>query len=245
MTLHRFNLFIRSLAFNILFFGWTGICSLLAFVGTLILGYIGTQYAAWLWGVGVNFFLRLTVGITSEVLGKENLPKGPFIMACKHQSAWETTMVQLLAFNAVVILKKELFMVPLFGQVLWMSGAIGLNRKRGRSLIPQLLAGARKQLAKGRPVFIFPEGTRSAPGVPGRYKQGVLALYKNLEIPVVPVALNSGYFWPRRGFFKYPGHIVAQILPPIQPGLSDDEFLETLSTEIENHCKKLPVRENI
>ena len=244
MTMQQISLGLRSFVFNVLFFVWTGISSLLAAIGTLVRGQIGTQYAAWIWGYGTKYLLSWIVGLTCEFQGKENLPKTPFIMACKHQSAWETAMIQLMAFNVAVILKKELFLVPLFGQVLWASGAIGLNRRKGRGLIEQLVTGARKQRDRGRSIFIFPEGTRSAPGKPGKYKMGVAALYKNLELPVVPVALNSGYFWPRRGFIKYPGHIVVKILKPIQPGLSDSQLLETLEHTIENHCKKLPIREN-
>ena len=107
-----------------------------------------------------------------------------------------------------------------------------------------MLEGAKRSLDNGRPVFIFPEGTRSAAGQAGKYRQGIYALYKALEVPVLPVALNSGYFWPRHGFLKKPGGtIILDILPPIEPGLPADEFMKTLENTIESATLTLAPRE--
>jgi 1-acyl-sn-glycerol-3-phosphate acyltransferase len=232
-------IFLRSFLFNILFFFLTVLCSCSSF----LLAPFGRKpliRIAQIWGFGTQFLLKRTVGITYEIKGKENIPtKGPYIFACKHQSAWDTTIIQLLAYDAAIILKRELLWVPIFGQILIVAGAIGINRAKGKMMMSDLIEKARKQADKKRPIFIFPEGTRVRPDAPPRYKYGIYALYCRLNLPVVPAALNSGYFWPRRGFLKHPGHITVQILPQIKPGLPSKEFMTALEGAIEGACKTL------
>jgi len=193
------------------------------------------------WGTGAQALLKILVGITYEIQGTHHIPKsGSYIFACKHQSAWDTTMIQLLSYDSAFILKRELFWIPIFGQVIKVAGAIGINRSKGRTLMSNLKDMAAREVRKGRPLFIFPEGTRGQPGKPGKYHSGVYALAQHLDLPVIPAALNSGYFWPRRGFLKYPGHIVVKILPPLSPKLSHVDFMHQLKESIETACQSLP-----
>jgi 1-acyl-sn-glycerol-3-phosphate acyltransferase len=233
-------LFVRSLFANVIIWIWTISCALIA-VLLSIGGRMPLMHTARIWGHGVQFLIKYIVGLSYEIQDSHHIPKsGSYILACKHQSAWETSMTQILSFDSAIILKRELMLIPLFGQVLVIAGAIAVNRNKGRSVLPMLVANAKKQVEKGRPIFIFPEGTRGQPGIPGKYRSGVYVLYHNLNLPVIPVALNSGYFWPRRGFLKYPGHIVLKVLPPIEPGLPQARFMKQLSQSIEGACQTLP-----
>lgn len=234
-------IFMRSLLFNICFMAWTFLCAVYAVIVS-IFGRMPLMYTARIWGMGVQFFLKHIIHLTYEIQGRHHIPQsGPYILACKHQSAWETTVIQMLCFDSAIILKRELVLIPLFGQVLKIAGAISVNRGKGRSVLPALIASAKKQVQKGRAIFIFPEGTRGQPGRAGHYRSGVYVLYHHLNLPVIPAALNSGYFWPRRGFLKYPGHIILKVLPPILPGLKQDVFMDQLSTSIDEACRTLPV----
>jgi 1-acyl-sn-glycerol-3-phosphate acyltransferase len=231
---------IRSALFNSLFFIWVGLISITALTAAVFRGYRGITAVAEICGHGVRWLLKHTVGITVEFRGLEHVPKdGKFLVACKHQSAFETMILHNLVKNPTVIMKRELCFIPLFGQVLYFAGSILIDRNRGRSAIEQMLQGARRSLAQNRPVFIFPEGTRSPAGQAGKYRYGIVALYTKLQVPVLPIALNSGYFWPRRGFLKQPGHLIVEILPPILPGLTEAEFHSKLEEVIETACHRV------
>ena len=131
------------------------------------------------------------------------------------------------------MLKKELLSIPLFGWFLKRAGMIAVDRKGGASALRSMARQATETLESGRSILIFPEGTRVAPGQTRPYQPGVAALYTQQKVPVVPVALNSGLFWGRRAFFKKPGTIVVQILPPIPPGLDRKAFMRDLESRIE------------
>jgi 1-acyl-sn-glycerol-3-phosphate acyltransferase len=237
-------IYVRSLLVNVIVVIWTFSCALVAVVLALG-GRLPLMHMARIWGHGIQFLAKYIVGITYEIQDRHNIPKqGSYILACKHQSAWETSMTQILSFDSSIVLKHELMLIPLFGQVLVIAGAIGVNRRKGRRVLPMLIESAKKQVAKGRPIFIFPEGTRGQAGVEGKYRSGVYALYHHLNLPVIPVALNSGYFWPKRGFLKYPGKIIMKVLPAIEPGLTHEVFMKELSESIEKACKALPSRNN-
>lgn len=232
-------IYIRSFFFNASFFLWTILCSFYCFF-MIPFGSLRVIKAARSWGEGVRYLMRWILNITVEIRGRENLPEDlAAIIACKHQSAWETTYIQNLAFNSAVILKRELVFIPIFGQVLLAAGAIQIDRSKGKSVLPELIKSAKKQLKGNRKVFIFPEGTRSAAGKPGKYKSGIFKLYEALNLPVVPIAHNAGYFWPRRGFLKKPGVIIVEILPQIDPGLAESKFMPLLEQTIETSCAKI------
>ena len=231
---------LRSALFNILFFIWVGLISITALISAVFRGYRGITYIAEICGHGVCWLLKYIVGITVEFRGLENVPKdGKFLVACKHQSAFETMILHNLVKNPTVIMKRELCFIPVFGQVLYFAGSILIDRARGRSAIERMTQGARHSLEQNRPIFIFPEGTRSSAGKAGKYRYGIVALYAHLQVPVLPIALNSGYFWPRRGFLKKPGHLIVEILPPLLPGLPEAEFRSKLEQVIETASNKL------
>jgi 1-acyl-sn-glycerol-3-phosphate acyltransferase len=193
-----------------------------------------------------RLMLRLAetvVGLDYEVRGQTNIPPGAALFAIKHQSAWDTLAVATLLPQPVVVLKRELFWVPFYGWYAKRAGMIAIDRGGGASALRRMLRAAQAAVAKGRPLAIFPQGTRTLPvslgGAPKPYQPGVAALYGELGIPVVPVALNSGLFWRRRAFRKNPGRIIVEFLPPIAPGLAKREFLARLETTIETATDRL------
>ncbi len=230
-------LFIRSVFFNILFYIWTFFIVLSA-LPAFIFGRHWVHYAARHWGQGVTHLLRL-VQIQVEIRGQHRLPQESVIVASKHQSVWETTMIESLVPDAVIILKRELTMIPLFGHLLVKAGMISIDRSKGRNVIPQMVEGAIHARDQGRSIFIFPEGTRTAAGERGTYRHGAYTLYKGTGLKVVPAAHNAGFFWPRRKFLKVPGKIIFEFLPAIEPGLSEQDFMKRLADTIETASDKL------
>ncbi len=231
---------IRSLLFNVFFFGWTAVASFFAFLTFLLSrsSYLVHRVAR-IWS-GVGFvFLRGLCGIEYRVRGLENLPVGPCILAAKHQSAWDTMIFAHLVENPCFVLKRELLRIPLFGWALDRAGMVGVDRAGGASALKRMVAEARRRVAEGRSIVIFPEGTRVAPGASHPYLPGVAALYTSLGVPVVPIGLNSGLFWSRRSFLKRPGCILLEILPPIEPGLRRREFMKRLEEQVEGTSNRL------
>ena len=187
----------------------------------------------------VLWWLRLTVGLTHRVSGRENLPPGPCIIASKHQSSWETMAYTVLFDDAAIVLKRELVWIPIVGWAMARAGNITVARGDGSRALRGLVRQAQARIEAGRSILIFPEGTRVAVGAERPYQVGVAALYRQLDVPVVPVALNSGLFWPRRKFVKRPGAVSMEILPPIPPGLKRDEFMKVLRERIEGATTRL------
>ena len=231
-------LWLRSAVFNLLYGLWTGSMHIVCL--PLLLGPRRWVYgAASLW-IGVTvWLLKTVVGLDYRVTGAENLPAGPAIYAAKHQSAWETLVLSRdLRFPAFV-LKRELLSIPLFGWFIKKAGMIAVDRAAGANALRQMSRQATEVFDSGRSVLIFPEGTRVAPGQRRPYHPGVAALYTQLKVPVVPVALNSGLFWGRRAFIKRPGVITVQFLPPIPPGLDRKGLMRELENRIETAANTL------
>ena len=174
-----------------------------------------------------------------EFRGLENIPQGGYIIAAKHQSVLETFALLLHAPDFAYVLKRELMFVPIFGWYLWGADQIAINRSSARNAMAMISARAGEVLKAGRQVFIFPEGTRRPPAAPTQYKFGVAKLYEDTGAPCLPVALNTGLFWGRRGFLRRPGVAVIEYLPPIQPGLDRESFLARLEATIEAECARL------
>jgi 1-acyl-sn-glycerol-3-phosphate acyltransferase len=229
---------LRSFAFN---GGWYLGSTVLAIVGMPLLLAPRRWVIAWarVWIGFVLWWLRLTVGLTHRVVGLENLPKGPVIIACKHQSSWETLAFTLLFDDIAIVLKRELLFIPVVGWAMARAGNIAVARGDGAAALRGMVRQAKAVIADGRRVVIFPEGTRVAPGDQRPYQIGTAALYRQLGVPVVPMALNSGLFWGRRKWVKRPGTITLEILPPIPPGLSRNAFMETLRERIEGATARL------
>jgi 1-acyl-sn-glycerol-3-phosphate acyltransferase len=230
---------LRSILFNLLFFTWTAVLLTLS-LPILVLP-AGAVYAMGLFWVRGNLvLLRLIVGLTHEYRGRPPAPGERVILAVKHQSAFDT-----MAFNPVIdrptfVLKRELFLVPIFGWYLWRCRMIAIDRKSGAKAIKSMMRQARRAIEeRGQTLLIFPEGTRMAPGAPPRYQPGVAALYSQLGLPVVPVALNTGLFWGRRSFLKRPGRMIIEFLEPIPPGLPRAQFMTILQERIETATDRL------
>jgi len=234
-------LWLRSLAFNA---GWYLGTAAIAIVGLPLLLAPRRWVVAWarLWIVFVLWWLRVTVGLSHRIVGRENLPAGPAILASKHQSSWETLSFTLLFDDIAIVLKRELLFIPVVGWAMARAGNIAVTRGDGASALRGLVKQAKAAIADGRSIVIFPEGTRVAPGDIKPYQVGTAALYRQLGVPVVPIALNSGLFWGRRKWIKRPGVLTLEILPPIQPGLSRDAFMKILQDKIEGATARLVER---
>jgi 1-acyl-sn-glycerol-3-phosphate acyltransferase len=229
---------IRSLAFQLALYLFTAIAAVLG-VPLLLLPWWCTMAFGASWAAMVLKLLAWCVGLRHEVRGREHLPPGPAIIAMKHQSAWDTFAVPVVFGNAAIVFKKELILVPFYGWYVWRAGMIAINRKAGAAALRDLVAGAGRATGQGRSIVIFPEGTRTAPGTRRPYQPGVAALYRQLDLPVVPVALNSGLFWGRRHFLKRPGRIILEILPPIPPGRDRRALMAELEERIEGATARL------
>ena len=179
------------------------------------------------------WLLEWIVGLKLEVRGRENLPPGPVLVASKHQSAWETFGMIPLFADPALIMKTELFWIPFHGWFSRKFEMIEVRRGRRTAAMRQLLDDAKKRMEDRREVLIFPEGTRRTPGASPDYKSGIVLLYEGLGVPCVPVALNSGLFWPRRSLRRYPGTIVVEFLPALPAGLARNAFKDRLQATIE------------
>jgi 1-acyl-sn-glycerol-3-phosphate acyltransferase len=230
--------FLRSVLFAITFYLWTALISILS-LPVLLHSEHGTIWISKLWAVVSLMLLRMTVGLTHEVRGRDNLPKGPVIVALKHQSAWDTIALWVLLESPAIVLKRSLAMIPVFGWYMRRGKAIVIDRKAGAKSLRPMVAAARAAVAAGRPIAIFPEGTRTPVGARHSYHPGVAALYAQLQLPIVPVALNSGLFWSRRSFLKRPGKILVEFLPTIGPGLDRRLVMAELEGRIEKKTAKL------
>jgi 1-acyl-sn-glycerol-3-phosphate acyltransferase len=229
---------LRSLVFNLCFSLWSVFIHLVALPALLAPGH-------WLWGIahlwirGMLLLLRVICGLGHRELGTENLPRGAAIIAAKHQSAWETLFLSLRLDRPSFILKRELLTIPVFSWYLRKMGMIAVDRSGGTAALKKMMREVGARFAEGRQIVIFPEGTRVAPGQCKPYHPGIAALYGQLKVPVVPVALNSGLYWGRKSFTKKPGEILIQYLPAIPPGLDRKRFMAELEARLEAAAQKL------
>jgi 1-acyl-sn-glycerol-3-phosphate acyltransferase len=182
---------------------------------------------------------RTILATDEEIRGLENIPTGGFIVASKHQSAWETLRLIELFPRPCFILKRELLLVPLFGWYLTRVGMIPVNRGKRSLAVEAMTKRARRAIEEGRQIIIFPEGTRRPPLAPPEYRHGVARLYRDLGVACLPVALNSGLFWPRRSFAHRRGTIGLTCLRPIPPGLDPETFMAQLKSAIESGTAEL------
>jgi 1-acyl-sn-glycerol-3-phosphate acyltransferase len=183
--------------------------------------------------------LRLICGTKLEVRGQENLPAGACLVVSKHQSAWDTFGLIQLFDDPAVVLKDELKWIPFYGWFCVKFEHILVKREKASAALKALIRDAKVRVAEGRQILIFPEGTRTAPGAPPDYKPGYIALYESLSVPAVPLALNSGVYWPRRRLWRYPGTIVVEFLPAIAPGLPRALFRSQLETALDAASARL------
>ncbi|MEH6525663.1 MAG: lysophospholipid acyltransferase family protein [Sneathiella sp.] len=229
---------IRSISFFICFFAWSVIMNL-AFLPMLAFDKIWIVRGQTIWTNGIIFLLRTICGLRLEIRGQENLPDGAAVVACKHQSAFETMIFHRITRDPAVILKKELLNIPVYGWYCRKTKMIAVDRKGQAAALKSMLAQAQVALDDNRPIIIFPEGTRSAVDSDLPFQPGIAALYSKLKQPVTPVALNTGLFWPRKSFLCRPGKMVIEFLPPIEAGLDRRVFMAELKTRIETKTKEL------
>ena len=228
----------RALAFNFAFFSVTALLGVLG-LPMLLMPRRQVMRFGRFWAQCVLALLKAIVGLDGKVRGLEHLPQGACIVAMKHQSAWDTLILPVVLGDPAVVLKRELLLVPFYGWYAARAGSIAIDRKGAAGALRHMLADARHAAAMGRPVVIFPEGTRTAPGQRLPYQPGVAALYQALHVPVVPVAVNSGLFWGRRSFVKRRGQITLEFLPPILPGLPRRQLMPELEARIETATARL------
>jgi 1-acyl-sn-glycerol-3-phosphate acyltransferase len=228
----------RSLLFNAVFYVHIVVC-MVAYTPLMLFPRKVLLRAVQLWARSNFWLLRVIAGIHVEFRGRHNIPPGGLLVASKHQSLWETFALLTVFDDPAFVLKRELMWLPLFGWLAWKAGMVPVNRGAGSSALAEMNQRARAEARRGRQILIFPEGTRRAPGAEPAYKFGIAHLYANLDLPCLPVALNSGLFWPRRRFIRRPGTIVVEFLEPIPPGLPRKDFLEELQVRIETASNRL------
>ena len=220
---------LRSILFALFFYPWTALCVLAAFPASL-LGTKAVRACAHGWARGHRWGARFLLGIRSRLEGEA--PEGAYLVAVKHQSMYETLEMFLMLREPAVVLKQELTRIPLWGWVVRRYGVIPIDRAGGASALRQMMRSAQAAIAENRPILIFPEGTRVAPGQRPPLQSGFAGLYRALKLPVVPVALDSGRLWPRNSFLKRPGIVTVRIGAPIAPGLPRLEIEERVHRAI-------------
>ena len=192
------------------------------------------------WARRTLWLLRVVGGVRVEFRGLQHLPAdNNYILAAKHQSQLETFALLSVVPNPGYVIKRQLLYVPIWGWWAWKAQMIYVTRGSRREALSEIVEGSKQALRQGRPVFIHPEGTRRSPGAAPGYKFGVAHLYRELGVPVVAAALNSGLYWPRRRYVRFPGTIVVSFLPPINPGLSTRAFRDRLVSVTETECDRL------
>lgn len=229
---------LRSLLFNIAFFAATALIGIAA-LPLLLAPPAAMRRVVRFWARSVIWLLRLICGVRVELRGMEHIPPGAAVIVSKHQSAFDTIIWCALRPDVAYVLKKELLAIPVYGWHARKAGMIPVDRAGGGPALRAMLRAAQAALAAGRPVVIFPEGTRTAPGERVPYQPGVVAIAGASDAPVIPVATDSGRVWGRRAFHKRPGTIRVSALPPLPPGLPRARLLAALEAAIETETDRL------
>ena len=223
---------IRSLLYVVLFYIWSVFWVLL--ISPLMLGPRIWMVRSWrIWSLVLMGLLRVVCGVRVELRGVQHIPKGAALIAPKHQCMLDVFAQFAWLPDACFVTKQELMWIPFFGWYAQKGEMIGIDRSGHAKTLRKLIVDARERFVAGRQLVIFPEGTRGEPGIPGDYKPGIAALYRELDVPVHPVATNAGIHWPAHGFKRRPGTIVFEYLEPIPPGLKRAEFMRILEERIE------------
>ena len=232
------SIFLRSLVYNVLFYALLVFWILVA-LPTFLLPPRAFMAVAKAWARSSVWLMRVVCGTKVDYRGLEKIPKGPLIVASKHQSMWETFALMQFFDMPLFIYKRELAWIPFFGWYLMKSKMIGVDRSGGLRSLMEMARRAPKEIRRGRQLIIFPEGTRRPVGAPPNYMTGVGQIYAHSGVPCLPVALNSGLFWPRRTFMRYPGTLVVEFLDPLPAGLNRKDFIERIREAIEEATDRL------
>jgi 1-acyl-sn-glycerol-3-phosphate acyltransferase len=233
--------YLRSIAFDAAVVVWT-----LSFAPTLPLLRVTNASSAtvrrWsqLWANGIVLLLKYVIGLDYKEIGRENIPDGPCIIACNHQSLWETVVLCTIFPDASIVAKKELRKLPIVGWYLSKYPMILVDRSAGRQALRQMIEEAKRATAEGRKVLLFPQGTRQAIDEPPKYLwAGAAALYSSLNVPMLPAAHNSGLFWGKKSLVMDKGSVTVSYLPVIPPGLDRSEFQEKAERLIVDETNRL------
>lgn len=220
---------LRSFLFALVFYGGTIPAALLSFPISLF-GTRALRRWAYVWVRFHRWCARHLLGIRTQIEGVP--PAGACLVAVKHQSMFETFEIILMLDQPAMVLKRELLSIPLWGWVVGRYGVIPIDRKGGAAALRRMMRAAETAIAEGRPIVIFPEGTRVKPGETPPIKPGFAGLYRALKLPVVPVAVNSGRLWPRGRFVKQKGIVTMRFAPPLPPGLPRGEIEQAVHKAI-------------
>lgn len=229
---------LRSILWMIAFYLWSVIIGL-AMIPLLLAPRRWMIAAMAFWARGVNAMIEPICGIAVEFRGLENLPKGRSLIAAKHQCMYDTMGPFAVLPDFSYVMKKELMLIPFYGWYSAKAGMIVVDREAHAKALRKLVADAKDRMKEERQIVIFPEGHRHDPGADPDYKPGVAALYRELDVPCVPVATNSGVHWPAHGIRRIPGRIVYEFLEPIPPGLHRKEFMKLLEERTETASRRL------
>ena len=229
---------LRSIIFYIFLSVWTIFMGIIC-LPFLFISMIYIHKPINLWILGIFKLLETTCNITHEVKGMENIPEYSILVASKHQSAFETFALFFYINKSIFIHKKQLFFIPIFGQYLKKTNMISINRSEGTASMRKMLKEAKLKMSAGYSIIIFPEGTRKIPGDKPDYKTGFIGIYNETESEILPVAVNSGRYWPKHIFIKNSGKIIIKILKPIPAKLKKDEILEKIESVIEEETNKI------
>jgi 1-acyl-sn-glycerol-3-phosphate acyltransferase len=232
------SIFLRSLVYNVLFYALLVFWILVA-IPTFVMPPRAFMGVAKAWARSSVWLMRVVCNTKVDYRGLEKIPEGPLIVASKHQSMWETFALMQFFDAPLFIYKRELAWIPFFGWYLMKSKMIGVDRDGGMRSLMEMARRAPKEIRSGRQLIIFPEGTRRPVGAPPNYMTGVGQIYTSSGVPCLPVALNSGLFWPRRTFMRYPGTLVVEFLDPLPSGLNRKDFLAQIKTSIETATDRL------
>jgi len=226
--------FLRSALFMAWFLILTLVMAII-FLPLLAVPRKATVHMARQWARATLWGLRIFAGIKERQIGA--VPRGGVLVASKHMSMWDTLALYLALDDPGIVLKRELLRIPFYGWYLGKAAAIPIDRGAGADALRRMTYSAKQVLAEGRPILIFPEGTRKKPGAAPDYKPGVAGLYGLLGVACVPVALDSGRYW--QGFTKHPGTISLEFLETIPPGLKRREFMTMLEQRIEDATNRM------
>lgn len=227
---------------SLLFTAWLYLSMVVYAVGlspALLMPHRYAQGVAKGWAKAVLFGLRWIAGVRVEFRGLEHAPSGAALVASKHQGMMDIVALLAVLPDACFVMKKELMPLPFFGWFAWKTKMIAVDRAGHARALKDMTRQARERLSEDRQIVIFPEGTRNAPGVPGDYKPGVAAIYRDLEGPCWPVATNSGAHWPAHGFRRYPGVVVFEFLEAIPAGMKRGPMMALLESRIETASNAL------
>jgi 1-acyl-sn-glycerol-3-phosphate acyltransferase len=229
---------VRSLIFTATFYVWSAVVAILM-APLLLAPRRWMMPAVRFWAAGTVAMVRVICGVRVEFRGLEHLPPGAALIAAKHQCMFDTIAPVTVLAHPAYVMRDSLLRIPFYGWYVVRAGMIPIDREGHAGALRAMLSLAKARAREGRPIVIFPEGTRTAPGTTGEYKSGVAALYRVLGLACTPMATNSGAHWPAHGFLRRPGLVVYEFLEPIPPGLERGEFMNLLETRLEAASRAL------